>query len=369
MRVIIIGAGPSGLACAACLSRTGIQPEILERADCVGSAWHNHYDRLHLHTSRGRSGLPFRAMPKRYGRYASRLQMVEYLEDYARAFDLKPQFGAAVETVRPSGTGWRVAHSGGSSDADAVIFATGLNGTPHRPAFPGQASFPGPVLHTSEYRTSKPFLDGHTLVIGFGNSGGDIALDLAEAGARVTLSVRGPVNILPHEVFGLPVTSLGGLRKILPYTLADALFAPIVRAHIGRPRDYGLQEPEKGPAAQVIEDGRIPLIDIGALAAIRAGRIATRRGIRGIDGAQVTFADDTTASFDAIILATGYRVNLAAMLPETPEALDDKGHPKLCGAPGSVPGLFFCSYKASPDGQLNQSGIEARAIARAISNG
>ena len=369
MRVVVIGAGPSGLACAACVKQQGAEVEILERASQIAPAWHGHYDRLHLHTHRNRSGLPMLPLPKAMGRYPSRQDFIAYLDQYAATFGLRPHFNCAVHTVRPDNGGWQVAHAHGIDQADVVIFATGLNGTPHRPELPGQASFPGPVLHSSSYRNADGFKGMAVLVVGFGNSGGDIALDLAEAGVDVTLSQRGPVNILPHDLFGIPITSMGGLRKILPYRLADALTAPILRAKIGRPESYGLQSAGKGPAAQVIEDGRVPLIDNGTLAAIRAGRIKMRPGITGINGASVGFADQTKADFAAIILATGYRTDLRKLLPDSHDALDDHGRPRLCGAPSPVKGLYFCSYKASADGQLRQTGIEAKAIAKHITNG
>ncbi|KMW56464.1 putative monooxygenase [Candidatus Rhodobacter oscarellae] len=363
---MVIGAGPAGLACAACLKDQGAEVEILERADCVGSSWHGHYDRLHLHTVRQRSGLPRMAMPARFGKFPSRVQMIEYLESYAAHFGLEPRFGVSVAAARPSGDTWCVTHSAGETFADAVVFATGLNGTPFRAPLPGLESFPGPVLHSSDYKGPTAFAGQRVLVVGFGNSGGDIALDLAENGAHPILSVRGPVNILPHDLFGVPITSLGGLRKVLPYRWADAITAPILRAKIGRPEDYGLQSAGKGPAAQVIEDGRVPLIDIGTLGAIRAGKIETRPGIERSDGAEVSFGDGRADVVDAILLATGYRVDLRDMLPDTPQALDAAGRPRASGAPGPMPGLYFCSYRASADGQLRQTGIEAQAIADAV---
>ena len=303
---------------------------------------------------------------KSMGRYPSRKDLIAYLDSYAKTFGLRPHFGCAVHTVRPEASGWQVAHANGIDRAEAVIFATGVNGTPHRPELPGQSSFPGPVLHSSSYRNADGFKGMRVLVIGFGNSGGDIALDLAEAEVSVTLSQRGPVNILPHDLFGIPITSMGGLRKILPYRWADALTAPILHVKIGRPESYGLKSAGKGPAAQVIEDGRVPLIDNGTLAAIRAGKITMRPAVQKITGQTVQFANDTDAEFDAIILATGYRTDLRKMLPESPEALDGQGRPVNCGAPGPVKGLYFCSYKASADGQLRQTGIDAQAIAKYI---
>lgn len=366
MNAVVIGAGPSGLACAACLRKNGIEATIFEATDRIAPAWHNHYDSLYLHTTRGRSGLPYMAMPSEFGRYPSRAQVIAYLEDYANALDLRPVFNSPVETVRPDGPRWSVAHAGGTQTADAVIFATGLNGTPHRPDIPCLPEFPGQTLHSSGYRNPDPFTGQSVLVIGFGNSGGDIALDLARAGIRVAMSVRGPVNILPQELFGIPITSLGGLRKILPYTWADALTAPILRAKIGKPENYGLQGAGKGPAAQVIEDGRVPLIDIGTLAAIKSGKISVFPGPERIENRTVRFADGQAADFDTIILATGYRADLRPLLPDNTAVLTETGQPTRSGAPGPVPGLYFCSYIASADGQLRQSGIEARAIATDI---
>ena len=366
MKAIVIGAGPSGLASAACLTREGVEVEILERSDRIGMSWHGHYERLHLHTVRGRSGLPYRAMPKSYGRYPSRAEMIAYLKDYAAAFGLAPRFGCSVEAVRPVERGWAVAHSGGEDRAEVVVFATGLNGVPNRPDWPGLEAFGGTVLHSSDYATADRFAGQRVLVVGFGNSGGDIALDLVEAGAAVTVSVRSAVNILPKELFGIPITSMGGLRKVLPYKLADALTAPVFRAKIGRPEDYGMRSADKGPAAQVIEDGQVPLIDVGALPAIKAGKIGVAPGVERFEPGAVVFEGDARREFDAVILATGYRVDLRSVLGEVPGALDAEGRPLVSGAPAAVSGLYFCSYKASADGQLRQSGIEARAIAAEV---
>lgn len=368
MRAIVIGAGPAGLATAACLGRQGIETKILERSDAVGSSWRNHYGRLHLHTARGRSGLPHHPMPSRYGQYPSRADMIEYLEGYAAQFGLEPRFGVSVSSVSPADTGWVVQHNAGEDRADVVVFATGLNGTPFRAELPGLETFAGRVLHSSDYNTPADLAPGRVLVVGFGNSGGEIVLDLAESGADTTLSVRGPVNILPKEILGMPITSMGLLRKIFSYQLADAITAPVLRAKIGRPEDYGLQSAGKGPAAQVIEDGRIPLIDIGTLGAIRDGLITVRPGIDRIEGGTVHFTDGTSGAFDAVLLATGYRVDLRGMLPDTPQVLSETGKPLVSGGDSGAPGLYFCSYHPSAEGQLRQSGMEAEDIARLVAD-
>ena len=104
---IIIGAGPAGLATAAALQGRGLSVTMLEKSDAVGAVWRRHYDRLHLHTDRARSSLPGLSMPKAFGRYPSRAQVVEYLEAYAAKFNLRPVFNAPVRTVRRDGGRWR----------------------------------------------------------------------------------------------------------------------------------------------------------------------------------------------------------------------------------------------------------------------
>lgn len=365
MRVIVIGAGPAGLAVAACAKGAGHQVQVLERADRIAPAWHAHYDRLHLHTPRGRSGLPGLPMPRDWSRYPSRGQVVQYLEAYAEHFGIAPVFGAEVRDVRRDGAGWRVTHALGVAEADAVVLATGMAGQPHRPEVSGLEAFPGPVLHSSAYHNPTSLAGQRVLVVGFGNSGGEIALDLSEAGRAVEIVVRGAVNLLPRELLGIPIVSFGLLQKIFPYRVADALTAPVLRLAMGDYTRYGLKKLDKGPVAQVREDGRVPLIDIGTLARIRSGAIKVRPGIDRFEGATVVFEDGTRAAFDAVLLATGYEVDLRPMLAEVAEALDAQGRPLVTGG-AAVPGLYFCSYRATPNGQLKAMAAEAEAIAAAL---
>ena len=223
---IIIGAGPAGLATAAALQGRGFSVTMLEKSDAVGAVWRRHYDRLHLHTDRTRSSLPGLSMPKAFGRYPSRAQVVEYLEAYAAKFDLRPVFNAPVRTVRRDGRGWRAEAGENSRSAPIVVVATGWADYPHAPTWPGIETFGGPILHSSTYRNPAPFVGKRVLVIGYGNSGAEIALDLAEAGIDVTLSVRSPVNIVPRELFGVPILFFPAAEQWLPPRVADFLNAP-----------------------------------------------------------------------------------------------------------------------------------------------
>jgi len=362
---VIIGAGPAGLAAGACLKACGLDVVILEKSDAVAPVWRRHYDRLHLHTDRGHSALPGLPMPSAYGRYPSRAQVVEYLESYAARFDLKPRLNASVSQVRRSGTLWRAEAGDETAEAPVAVIATGFADFPHSPAWPGIETFGGPIVHSSRYRNPKPFAGRRVLVVGFGNSGGEIALDLAEAGIDVTLSVRGPVRIVPRELLGVPLMTWAIAQRRIPARIADILSAPAIRLAVGSIEKLGMTRAAKGPRRMVEEDGRVPLLDIGTVAQIRAGRIKVRGDIARIGPKTVTFAGSPPEPFDAIILATGFRPDLRELLPDARGVLSDSGRPLVSDGPTAEPGLFFCGAITSPTGQLREIGLEAVRIADA----
>jgi cation diffusion facilitator CzcD-associated flavoprotein CzcO len=365
---IIIGAGPAGLAAAAALRARGLNAVILEKSDAVGAVWRRHYDRLRLHTDRARSGLPGLPMPKAYGRYPSRAQVVEYLEHYTAKFDLKPVFNAPVHALRREGQSWCAEAGENSQTAPIVVVATGLADYPCSPNWPGMESFVGPVLHSSVYRNSAPFSGKHVLVIGYGNSGAEIALDLGEAGIDVALAVRGPVNVIPRELFGLPILAWGLTGRLFPSPVADTINAPLLRFATGSIEKLGLKRSPKGPLQSIEEDRRVPLIDVGTLDAIRDGRIKLRGDIAGVTPEGVKFKQSPAEHFDAIILATGFRPDLRALLPDAKDVLNGTGAPLVSGQATAEPGLFFCGAIPSALGQLRQIGIEATRIAAAAAS-
>jgi cation diffusion facilitator CzcD-associated flavoprotein CzcO len=358
---IIVGAGPAGLACAVSLRAAGLDPMIVEKADRVGSVWRRHYERLHLHTDRAHSGLPGMPMPRTYPKYPSRAQVVEYLENYRTHFGLEPVFNTEVVGIRRHGTQWRVDTARTSLSASVVVIATGWADFPYRPTWPG--SFQGPLIHSSDYRNAGPFAGNRVLVVGFGNSGGEIALDLAEAKVDTTLAVRGPVQILPRDLLGFPILTWAIAQQRFPARVTDFLNAPAIRLAVGPLEKFGLQRAAKGPRRMIEEDGRVPLLDIGAVAKIRNGSIKVRGRVSSFTPDGVVFADSGPQPFDAIILATGFRPDLRDLLLGTRDVLDEQGKPLVTGETTKEPGLYFCGLIASPTGQLREIGFEARRIA------
>ena len=360
---IIVGAGPAGLASAMAMRAVGLEVTIFEKAESVGAVWRCHYDRLHLHTDRKHSGLPGLAMPPAYPTYPSRLQVVEYLESYAARFDLRPVFNTAVSSIRRDGAQWCAHTAEGPIRAPVVVVATGIADAPYRPSWPGLDTYRNPVIHSSEYRNPELFAGQRVLVVGFGNSGGEIALDLANAGVDVALAVRGPVQILPRDLLGFPILAWAILYRPLPARLVDFINAPILRLATGSIKKLGLHRAAKGPRQMVEQDGRVPLIDIGTLDKIRDGSIKIRAGIDRLTPDGVVFADATREEFGAIILATGFRPDLRPLVPDVEGVFDSQGMPLVTGQATSAPGLYFCGQTTSPTGQLREIGLEARRIA------
>src|SRR5215510_8440849 len=362
---VIVGAGPAGLAVGASLRHAGTRFIMLERGQRVGESWHGHYERLHLHTPKRHSALPYRPFPADYPTYPSKDQMVAYLEDYARAFELQPEFGREVRQCTRNGDDrWVVSTDPGEYRAHNVVMASGLSRIPNRPRWPGEEMFRGTIIHSSDYKDGEPFGGKRVLVIGFGNTGAEIALDLLEYGAACTISVRGKVNVIPRDLLGIPIIVFALLWHSLPPRVADAMNARTLRLAIGNLAKLGLEKRDDGPITEIVESRQIPVLDVGTLARIKSGEIKVRKGVQSFDGSEVHFADGTREPFDAVILATGYRSGMASMFPQDSHILDAEGVPR-----GVAEGLYFCGYDVSKAraGLLRHIGAEARQIAEAIS--
>jgi indole-3-pyruvate monooxygenase len=365
---IIIGAGPAGLAVGACLKRPGIPHLILEQSDRVAASWRRHYDRLHLHTDKKNSELPFVPYPANYPRYPSRDQVVKYLEDYASQFALDIRFNQRVQSVHRDNDTWLVQTQDTLHASPNLVVATGNVRQPLLPAWPGLDSFHGKVMHSSEYTNGATFKGQRVLVVGFGNSGGEIAIDLYEHGAKPGIAVRSAVNVIPRELAGMPILSIGILQNKMPAWLADAMNAPILRLAVGDITRHGLRKLPYGPVTQIRQDHHIPLIDVGTMKLIRDGKIVVYAGVAEVSGNRIKFEGGKEAEFDALILATGYRPRVNDFLQTVPAVTDQDGGPTSSGKETQLPGLYFCGYYVSPTGMLREIAIEARQISAAIAS-
>ncbi len=365
---VVLGAGPSGLAVAACLKRRGLEFVQIDRAETVGSSWHGHYRRLHLHTVKGHSALPGLPFPARCPTYPSRQHVIDYLEAYAAHHALEPRLGVQLESAAREDEGWRLRTSAGELRARHFVVASGYNGVPHVPTWPGE--FTGDLLHSSGYRDGAPYAGRRVMVVGSGNSGAEIAIDAWEHGAQVSLCVRGPVHVVPRDVGPLPAQVVGIAYSKLPMKVANGLSQILVRLAIPDLGRYGLTRPKRGPVEMVADEGRVALIDVGTLSLIRQGHIQVRPAIERFEGTKVRFVDGGAAPYDAIILATGFRARLDRFLDCTPEVTCERGVPRWHGRPcPPAPGLFFCGFANPISGLLRESALEAERIARYIDRG
>jgi putative flavoprotein involved in K+ transport len=365
--VVVVGAGPAGLAVAAALSRADVPCTVLERGPDVGPAWQGRYDSLRLHTTRWLSGLPGAPIPRRYGRWVARDDFVTYLRDYADRFDVHPEFGVELHRIDRQGEGWRLETSQGARDAPAVVVATGYSRVPRLPNWPGRETFTGVLVHSSEYREPSPYRGRHVLVVGAGNSASEIALDLVGVGARVDLAVRTPPNIVRRDTFGVPSQLFGIALKRAPERMMNPLSAALRRVSVPDLSAHGLPSPARDSFTQFLRTRTVPILDHGFVDAVRAGRIRVVAPVDDVTGAQVRLRDGTILRPDAVLCATGYRPGLEPLVGHL-GVLDDRGMPRVHGAAvlPDLPGLYFVGVTVELSGLLREIGLEAQAVARAL---
>ncbi|MFF5305316.1 flavin-containing monooxygenase [Streptomyces sp. NPDC013161] len=368
--VYVIGGGPGGLAAAYALRAQGIRAVVLERSDRVGASWRRHYDRLHLHTTRRLSGLPGLTMPRRFGRWVSRDDVVRYLEKYAEVHELEIVTGVEVSRVERSadGTGWLLHATGGRElTGRAVVVATGTNHTPRVPDWPGRDTYTGRLLHAADYRNAQPYTGQDVLVVGIGNTGAEIAVDLVEGGAsRVRLSVRTTPHIVRRSTAGWAAQYTGVLVRRLPVGVVDRLAGPMAKLSVPDLAAQGLPRPDTGLYSRV-KEGSIPVQDVGLIDAVRKGRVEIVPAVESFEDGKVVLAGGDRIGPDAVIAATGYVRSLEQLVGHL-GVLDTLGKPVAHGArtPKDAPGLYFTGFTNPISGMLRELAIDAEKIAKAV---
>ena len=364
--VVVVGAGPAGLAAAAQLRGAGLDPLVIERSDTIGSAWRTRYDSFRLHTIRWLSGLPGMPMPASLGSWVTRDDFVGYLAGYAERFAIAPRLDTALEGLARTDDGWVLSTSQGELEAGRVVLATGACTEPHIPAWTGRDSFRRELIHSSEYRRPGPYAGRHTLVVGSGNSATEVAVDLAASGVPVELAVRTPPSILRRDFAGIPTQPLGIALRYAPATIADPLAAALRRLSIPDLSGQGLPAPKR-PFSLFRRTGTIPVLDHGFVAAVRSGAIRIRPGVSRLDGDDVVYDDGSRSSPDAVISGTGYRPGLDTVLGPL-SLLDDHGLPTIGSRGGAdrATGLHTVGISIRLSGQLREIGKDAQRLARSI---
>jgi putative flavoprotein involved in K+ transport len=309
--VAVIGGGQAGLAVGSLLKDQGRRFAIYEAADHIAPAWRGRWDSLTLFTPRRYDALPGMPFPGDPDGHPTRDEVIAYLEAYARRLELPVVTGRRVRRLRAGdGGGFVLEFGDGHEEADQVIVATGPFQAPRIPPFATDLAPDLVQMHSTAYRRPGDVPAGRVLVVGGGNTGFQIAQDLAPT-RDVTLAIGSRQTPLPQRLLGRDVfwwlTRLGVLGKT-------------AESRIGR-------------RAQ----GRDTLIGSSPRAIRRAG-VAVRPRVVGVRGREVRFADGGVATPDAVIWATGYRPDHSWIdLP----AFDGDGRLRHRRGVTDVPGLFF----------------------------
>ncbi|KAK8928211.1 putative indole-3-pyruvate monooxygenase YUCCA10 [Platanthera zijinensis] len=315
--VLVIGAGPSGLAAAACLAAKLIPVLILERDDAVAPLWRRRtYARLRLQQHKRYCELPLFGLPPSAPTFLPCSDFIRYLDDYAAALGLEQllRLRRRVDSAEfdPPSARWRIdaayLETGAVEKYDArfLVVATGEDDEPLLPiGISGLDRFSGETVHSNQFRTGEIYQGLDVLVVGSGNSGMEIAYDLAECGARASLVVRRELHLVTREMLAFAM----GMAKYLPVSLVDLMVLLWCYIWFGNTSKYGLHRPSKGPIylrhnAPII----YPVVDSGAFTKIKSGDIEVLPAISTIeDNNVITFENGKRRRFDAIIFATGYR--------------------------------------------------------------
>ena len=359
-RVLVVGAGPAGLATSQQLRARAVPHRVLERGAAVGHTWANLYDSLTLHTGKHMSSLPGMPFPHSAPLFVPRREFLEYLRRYALAFDLPVETGHAVERVIRTDGSWTVRTSRGEYAAGVLVVATGIVANPRIPALPGRHWFGGRVVHSVEYRRPDPYRGRRVLVVGVGNSGAEIGSEIARAGGKVTIAVRSGANVVPLTLAGLPIQYVSYWVRKLPRTIQEGavgLVRLLTELRRGKPV---LPRPAYSPL------DAIPVIGFHLVDAICEGLIDVRAGVAELTAEGARFTDGTAGRFDDVILATGFSAALAPLGGLV--QLDPRGFARRRDRVVSLdqPDLYFVGHNYDATGGLYNINRDARRAARLI---
>jgi cation diffusion facilitator CzcD-associated flavoprotein CzcO len=365
---LVVGGGAAGLAVAQALAKAGIGVRLLEAAPRLGESWRRRHKHLTLNSHRDLSVLPGVTYPAGTPAFPKREAVIDLFEAFARLHGLSIDHDTAVERIDRAGDRWEARAAGRTYRARHVVVATGRDRVPFIPAWPGRETYTGRLLHSADFGEAADYRGKSVLVSGAGNSGFDVLNHLirAETG-RLWLSARHAPAVLPKRVANLAVHKNATWLVKLPVGVADRVIGATQRLSFGDLGKLGLPPAAGGAASRMKADSIAIATDDGAVAAIRAGRVAVVPVIGGFEGGRVLFEDGSTLSPDVVIAATGYRTGLEGMVGHL-GVLDPRGRPRFNGGENdpALPGLWFTGMRADLRGCFANAIDKAQAIARGI---
>src|ERR1700730_6527867 len=364
---VSIGAAPAGLAVARELEHQhGIETLVIDRAAAPAISWRMRYDNFRLNTTGFLSHLPGQRIPLSAGRWPTREDMVRYFDNYVRRQNITLELGCEVNGVDRTASGWRLDTSSGEIRTRAIVLATGNYRTPTIPPWPGLSQSTGELVHSGNFRNAWPFRGRDVLVVGAGNSAADIAVQLANNGARrIWLAVRTPPHLVRRAIGPFPSDIMLELFAWAPASAVDPIIGLSERLMWGDLSAYGFNRPPLGLKATVEKTGRIPTLADELIGAVRAGRVEVVGAVEAVEPDRVILADGTRIPPAVIIAATGFSMDLDGLVGHL-GVLDERGKPRGGFASHIGDGMFTIGYGIPPNGPLRAIRRAATPLAREI---
>jgi acetylornithine/succinyldiaminopimelate/putrescine aminotransferase/pimeloyl-ACP methyl ester carboxylesterase/acyl carrier protein len=334
--ICVIGAGVGGLATIRALKEQGIPFDCFDKRDRIGgiwafdekgehtSVWHS----MNMNTPKGLYQFTGFPMPDSYPDFPSHRQVHAYLESFVEHFDLGDNIylncGVSNTKQQEDGTWCITLSSGEVRYYDALVIANGHHNTPSFPAYANRDKFSGDSIHSKQYRYRHKYQEKKVLVVGVGNSGAQIAVDVSHDAKMTYLSLRRGVYILPHYMFGIRIDKVMGplndwwVKKILPYPLTGLMFTGLYKLLINKRKQMKMPKPDH------LMMSSLPTLSENFNNRIGDGKLQIVPEVRKIEGSMVHLSNGSSIEVDSIIYSTGYQTNFPFLDPEVLKIEDNK---------------------------------------------
>lgn len=332
--VLVIGAGPAGVATAYALEKAGISYKIIDRADKIGNTWASLYPTLTLNTSRYFSHMPGKPFPKSYGLFPTGKQYHAYLMDFVNEHNFNIHLGISVNRVSRDGNFWRVESSEGTCLYKIVISATGIWNSPIMPDIDGMDEFSGELYHAHDFQDTNQAKDRRVLVVGNGPSGIDISVAAGDVAKKSYITIRNGVVMKRRYPLGLTHHAWLLLAEKLPESCCRPLMKWLGSFNFGDTSRYGLNPPPPG------SEGMTGYAGDELLKAVKSGKVTPVSAPIKFEGNYAILADGERLEVDTVIMATGYQ-------PVLHQYLDIEMHYN----PEPWKAQSICDWQIGPNGQ------------------